>query len=258
MTLLGPRRSTPERIDGPGLDEERLARSHGRVEEVNRLLGGHRALRLHLRDLRDVRGLDLLDVGAGNGSSLLLLGRWARERAGAWRMVGAEIHPGTVRIAARRTRGRDDVALVRADGLRLPFPTDAFDVAISVLTLHHFDDEGARAILREMGRVARLRVLANDLERCVPNYLGARILAATLWRSDPLTRHDGPVSVLRSFTPDELRSAGEDAGLREVRVRRRFPFRLVLEARPPADGASGVAAPTAAAEAGEISTGRDR
>nr|NIP60947.1 methyltransferase domain-containing protein [Gemmatimonadota bacterium]NIR81337.1 methyltransferase domain-containing protein [Gemmatimonadota bacterium]NIT90173.1 methyltransferase domain-containing protein [Gemmatimonadota bacterium]NIU34000.1 methyltransferase domain-containing protein [Gemmatimonadota bacterium]NIV64322.1 methyltransferase domain-containing protein [Gemmatimonadota bacterium] len=136
-------------------------------------------------------------------------------------------------IARRRTRGIGGVHVVRGDGCRLPFATGSFDVAITVLTLHHFDDADVREVLGEMGRVARERVVANDLERCLPNYVGARLLATTLWRRDPLTRHDGPASVLRSFTPAELRAAGEEAGLRDVRVRRRFPWRLVLEARPP-------------------------
>lgn len=233
MTVLGPRRSIAERIDEEDVAVEELARSHRHVERVNTWLGGHRALRIHLRDLRERAAARVLDVGAGNGSTLLDLRSRAPDAGGAWRLVGAEIHPDTARIARSRTRGIGGVHVVRADGARLPFPSDAFDVAVSVLTLHHFDDDGVRTVLREMGRVARERVVANDLERCLPNYAGARLLAATIWRRDPLTRHDGPASVLRSFTPDELRSAGEEAGLRDVRVGRHFPFRLVLDARPP-------------------------
>lgn len=233
MTVLGPRRSIAERIDGDDVTVEELARSHRHVERVNAWLGGHRALRLHLRYLRDGGGARVLDVGAGNGSTLLDLRGRAPDAGGPRTLVGAEVHPDTVRIARARTRGIGDVHVVRADGARLPFPTAAFDVAVSVLTLHHFDDDGVRTVLREMGRVARDRVVVNDLERCLPNYVGARLLAATLWRRDPLTRHDGPASVLRSFTPAELRGAGEDAGLRDVRVIRRVPFRLVLDARPP-------------------------
>lgn len=233
MTVLGPRRSIPERIDADDVEAGELARSHRHVEQVNARLGGHRALRLHLRDLRARSAVRVLDVGAGNGSTLLDLERRSPEAGDPWCLVGAEIHPHTARIARRRTRGTGAVHVVRADGCRLPFQTGSFDVALAVLTLHHFDDAGVREVLREMGRVARERVVANDLERCLPNYVGARILAGTVWRRDPLTRHDGPASVLRSFTPAELRAAGEEAGLRGVRVRRRFPWRLVLEARPP-------------------------
>jgi hypothetical protein len=39
--------------------------------------------------------------------------------------------------------------------------------------------------------------------------------------------HDGLVSIRRGFRPAELRSAFEEAGLPHVRIRRRFPYRLL-------------------------------
>jgi hypothetical protein len=80
--------------------------------------------------------------------------------------------------------------------------------------------------------VARRAVLVSDLERTRLNHLGARVLAATLWRGNPITAHDAPLSVLRAFTAAELAAVGREAGLRRVRVRRHQPFRLVLEGRP--------------------------
>jgi hypothetical protein len=59
------------------------------------------------------------------------------------------------------------------------------------------------------------------------NYAGARLLAATWWRRNRLTRHDGPLSVLRSFTRAELQQLAVRAGLGN-RVERRFFQRIVL------------------------------
>jgi hypothetical protein len=103
------------------------------------------------------------------------------------------------------------------------------DVTICTLTLHHFPEDEAVLLLREMKRVARDRVLVSDLERSRLNHLGARVLAHTLWRTNRLTRHDGPLSVLRSFTAPELLALGRRAGLRGPVVRRYMPWRLVLE-----------------------------
>jgi ubiquinone/menaquinone biosynthesis C-methylase UbiE len=129
------------------------------------------------------------------------------------------------RIAARE----QGLPTVRGDALRLPFAPGSVDVAICTLTLHHFPDEEAVRLLREMKRVARDRVLVSDLERSRLNHLGARVLAHTLWRTNRLTRHDGPLSVLRSFTAPELLELGRRAGLRRPVVRRYMPWRLVLE-----------------------------
>jgi prepilin signal peptidase PulO-like enzyme (type II secretory pathway) len=45
-----------------------------------------------------------------------------------------------------------------------------------------------------------------------------------------LLRHDGALSILRSFKAGELLELGQRAGLLDVWVQRRFPFRLVLSA----------------------------
>lgn len=233
VALLGARARGTELLDREGHDPEELSRSLELVDGVDRWLGGRRALRRHL-DRLDVDGqrLRVLDVGCGAGHGLLALReRWTGQGRGGF-LVGVDRHPQIASLAGRNVGDVREVAVVRGDALRLPFATDAFDLAVCTLTLHHFFGHEALAVVQELARVARLRILVNDLERHVLNYLAARVLALTLWRRSPLTRHDGPLSVRRSFTRGELRRLGEEAGLDEVVVRRHFPFRLVLEGRP--------------------------
>jgi ubiquinone/menaquinone biosynthesis C-methylase UbiE len=155
--------------------------------------------------------------------------------------VGVEVDGTALELARRRSdRGRGagpdppapdrELRLVGGDGRSLPFRSGSFDAVVSTLTLHHASDADAVVLLREMARVGR-RIVVSDLERSLPAYLGARILARTRWRSNRFTRHDGPLSVRRSFTPSELLELGRRAGLSDLRVRRRALFRLVLEAR---------------------------
>lgn len=214
-----------EILDGPVHDLDELSHSLRQVAQVNRWLGGAKALRRHLaRSVRPGGALRVLDVGTGNGDTLRELGTWARRRGAQWHGVGVELSPWCARLARERVE-----AVVRGDALRLPFADASFDVALCTLTLHHFSDSDAAALVREMARVSRGRVLVNDLERTPPNYWGARALAVTLWRGNRITRHDGPLSVLRSFTLPELLEVGKQAGLRGPRVRRHFPWRIVLE-----------------------------
>jgi ubiquinone/menaquinone biosynthesis C-methylase UbiE len=113
--------------------------------------------------------------------------------------------------------------------LQLPFTDGAFDYAVCSLFTHHFTDEGVALVLREMARVARRRVFVIDLHRHALAYLlyttAGRLLVRTA-----LVREDGALSILRGFRPPELRRLAAAAGLREIEVRRRFPFRLVLSA----------------------------
>lgn len=249
-------------LDQPDPDPDELARSLEDLEAVNRWLGGYRVLRQALAPLRELdeasEPVRILDVGTGDGATLLHLRRWAPP---GWRFVGVELSPRIAAVARRRLRasGCPDppergaeptsgtarpgppprIQLLRGDGLQLPFADDSFHAAVCTLTLHHFDDDTAVDLVREMARVAARKVVVNDLERSTLHYLGARILAATVWRNSPVTRHDGPLSVRRSFTRDELRSIGASAGLGVLRVARRFLFRLLLEGTPGADGGDG-------------------
>ena len=231
MPLFAERRLDCELIDGPALAHEALAHSLDQVAAVNRWLGGERGLRQHLAHLRgeDVR---LLDVGTGNGSMLRRLVSWGRERGGRWQGVGLDLHPQVIAIARGARLGGETLRLVRGDALHLPFASGSFDVALCTLTLHHFSDDGAVRLMCELARVARRLVVVSDLERQPLASLSARVLALTWWRANPLTRSDGPLSVLRSFTPAELHGLAQRSGLGSFRVRRHFPFRLILEGRP--------------------------
>lgn len=220
---------SPEKeiLDEPVSDSAELARSLEQVAQVNRLLGGTRALRRHLAPMvAGTSTMSVLDVGTGNGRSMRELASWARRRGSSWRAVGIDSSPQCARLAHV-----DGMAAVEGDALRLPFASRSFDAVLCTLTLHHFADGDAVKLVREMARVSRRLVLVNDLERVAPNYWGARLLAATLWRGNRITRHDGPLSVLRSFTAAELLEVGRRAGLRGVHVQRHFPWRIVLEGR---------------------------
>jgi SAM-dependent methyltransferase len=222
------RSSREELLDGPIDDPQEFARSLVQVAQVNRWLGGNRGLRRCLSPLLQAGGrVSILDVGTGNGETLQETLRWARARGGRWMGAGVDLGPHAAVLARRR-----GLPVAIADARTLPFPDGAFDVVSCTLTLHHFDDSGARALVREMARVARRLVLVSDLERSGAHYLGARALGATLWRRNRFTRHDGPLSVLRSFTAGELLSVGREAGLKEPGVRRFFPWRLVLSGEP--------------------------
>lgn len=227
--MTAPRSLEPEILDGSALDGEELKASLRHVAQVNHWLGGTRALRSHLSPLiRAGERVRLLDVGTGNGETQEEIAAWARRCGCQVRWVGVDLSAQMIALATPGVGG----AVLRADALRLPFADDEFDAVSCTLTLHHFDDQGAVKLVREMARVSRSLVLVNDLERNTVNRVGARLLALTWWRGNRITRHDGPLSVQRSFTAAELLELGRHAGLHAPVVRRHFPWRLVLEGRP--------------------------
>jgi SAM-dependent methyltransferase len=120
---------------------------------------------------------------------------------------------------------------VQGDGLALPFRSRSIDVVICSQVLHHFEGEPMLALLREMHRVARVRVVVSDLRR---SYLAAAGFWLATWplRFHPISRHDGVVSVMRGFTPDDLAAAVRDAVGVEPGVARRLGWRVTTSWSP--------------------------
>ena len=208
------------------------------LRRVNRWLGDASALRRSVlpeigRDVSPeteaggARQFSLLDVGAGTGELLREVARWARERKMRARLVGLELNERSALGIREESRAFEEISAVRGDALRLPFAAGAFDYAMCSLFTHHFRDEGAVAVLREMSRVARRRVYVIDLHRHPVAYYFYTTVGR-LFLHNRLVREDGALSILRGFVPRELRRLAERAGLAKARVERRFPYRLVL------------------------------
>ncbi|MDP9352807.1 MAG: methyltransferase domain-containing protein [Chloroflexota bacterium] len=224
------RREEPELLDSPAQYPEELGPSLAEVRGVNRWLGGTRvALRfLSSRpELAPGATANLLDVGTGTADIPLALAGWARGQGLDLTITATDLSAEVLAHARGHVAGRGDIRLEIADATRLPYADASYDFVLCNLALHHFPPRQAVLVLREMYRVARRAILINDLQRSRPAYWGARLLFGLVTR-DPMTSHDGPLSVLRSYTVSELRELAEEAGLRRYTVRSRPLFRLEL------------------------------
>jgi ubiquinone/menaquinone biosynthesis C-methylase UbiE len=235
MTRLARAEHADELMDRPDVDPAVLADALDHVAAVNRWLGGRRALLRHLPWALEQQTRPgparVLDVGTGSGDLPLAVSAWSRRHGRPVQITAVDLHGRTLRVATERTRHDPVVRLARADGLQLPFDTGAFDAGLMSMTLHHMDGPALTGILRELRRVTRGgAVLVGELERSLPGYLSARLLAATVWRRNPVTRHDGPLSVRRAFTADELVDLAREAGFSAPSAHRHPFFRVVLRA----------------------------
>jgi SAM-dependent methyltransferase len=208
------------------------------LRRVNRWLGDARALKRSVlpeveRDAAPEAGaggaleFSLLDLGAGTGELLREVARWARGRGMKARLVGLELNKRSALGILEESRGFGEIKAVRGDALRLPFADASFDYAMCSLFTHHFRDDAAVALLREMSRVARRRVYVIDLHRHPIAYYFYTTVAR-LFLHNRLVREDGALSILRGFVPRELRRLAARAGLTTAKVERCFPYRLVL------------------------------
>jgi len=221
-----------EYIDTGNYTAEEYEGCIGELQFVNRWMGDAHSLKVTL--LREVeehglKSFSVLDVGAGSGELLRVAATWARQTKRQVRAVGLELNERMAKSINEESDQFDEISSVIGDALDLPFPDAQFDYVICSLVTHHLVDEQVVQILQEMSRVAKRRIFVIDLHRHPVAYLLYTTLAKLVLHNR-LIRHDGALSILRSFKADELLELAQRAGLRDISVERHFPFRLVLSA----------------------------
>jgi SAM-dependent methyltransferase len=226
--LTPPKRRGIEILDDPDVDPDVVTRSLADVVRSNSLFGGLSSAIDELKDaFKDVpRKATLLDVGTGLGDIPCRAREVARQNGIDLTTVGLD----SALELARASRSVLTLA-VCGDALRLPFADHSVDIVMCSQVLHHFAGADALKLLREMNRVARVRVIVSDLRR-------SWIAAAGLWlasfplRFHAVSRHDGVVSVMRGFTPEELVDTVREAVARKPVVHRRRGFRVTTSWAP--------------------------
>lgn len=229
LDLLTPsRRRGVEILDSPDIDPAIVTRSLADVARANALFGGVSSAIDEIKDvLNEMKSSGtLLDVGTGLGDIPCRARDIARKNGVELTTIGLDA------VCELATASRRAVSFaVCGDALRLPFADNSIDIVMCSQVLHHFTGLDAVTLLREMNRVARLRVIVSDLRR-------SWIAAAGLWlvsfplRFHAVSRHDGVVSVMRGFTPSELVDTVHQAVARKPRARRRRGFRVTASWSP--------------------------
>lgn len=200
------------------------------VSRANALFGGTRAVvsEVLVACASGTRVRTLLDVGTGIGDIPRAARAAALARGVSLEVMGVELSEPAARVA-REVTG----AAVVADAFHLPFANGSIDIVTCSQVLHHFDAATGATLLRELDRVARVRVIVSEIRR-------SWAAAAGVWlASFPLgfhttSRHDGVLSVLRGFTADELGALIATSVQHPAASRRRFGFRVTAHWTPTA------------------------
>ena len=172
------------------------------------------------------RVLRVLDVGCGEGDMLRRVHRWATRAGRRVELTGLDINP--LGIAAARAATPPGVPINYRTADVFDPGLGQYDVVLSALFTHHLTDPQLAEFLRTLEATAAHAWFINDLHRHPLAFHGFRALSrAAGWHR--FVRHDGPISVARSFRRADWRRLLNEAGLGGVaEIRWHMPFRYCV------------------------------
>lgn len=226
--MLEQRALADELMDDPGLDPlvyAEVMRDLGRVNAVT--LARRPTLAFLTRALGTRTSFRLLDVGYGGGDMLRAIAVWAKKRGIDATLTGIDLNPRSE--AAARATTPEALPIHYMTGDYAALGSEPFDFIISSLVAHHMTHGELIAFLRFMDQRAARGWFINDLHRHGFAWAGFPLLAQIM-RWHPIVRHDGQLSIARSYRRSEWPPILAEAGVNGAVVSNRFPFRLCVEA----------------------------
>ena len=176
---------------------------------------------------RQLKPVHIVDVGCGYGDMLRRVHEWAEEKQLPVQLTGIDVNPDAIR-AAREVTMPGTVTFLAGHGADFE-PPEGIDLVISSLLTHHMENPEIVDFLDWMESSAQMGWFINDLHRQPTPYNVFRIASRfTSWH--PFVKHDGPVSILRSFREEDWRLLCRAAAIPEDEyiIREYWPARLCV------------------------------
>ena len=232
MRSFAQRSSQLEEMEAPDISETELTDCLNDLARANTLTMARPPtlgwLAGATRGLPRGASFTLLDVGYGQGDMLRAIYRWAVKRGLEPRLTGIDLSPWSASAATAATDPSWQVSYLVGDVFDYK-PDEPIDFVVSSLVAHHMSDDQLVRFIGWMEQNARRGWFINDLHRHPIAYYGYSVLSAAsgLHR---MVRHDGLISVTRSFTRADWRRLLTAAQIApaSVRIDWRFPFRICI------------------------------
>jgi 2-polyprenyl-3-methyl-5-hydroxy-6-metoxy-1,4-benzoquinol methylase len=219
------KRSTElEIMDNFALDHQEIDPVLAELETINKLLGGFSVFYDAFKKLNLSDGNTVSDWGCGGGDSLKVLDKYFKKRNLNLKFIGIDATESAVEYAIKTNKNYTNLSFRLADVLKENFNKNEFDVVISSLFTHHFDDDAWVLLIKKMLFASKKAVIINDLHRHPLAYHSIGLLTQIFSKS-PMVKHDSKLSVLRSFSKKELKVLLTKAGAQKYTIKWMWAFR---------------------------------
>jgi 2-polyprenyl-3-methyl-5-hydroxy-6-metoxy-1,4-benzoquinol methylase len=191
----------------------------------NALFLNHRLIYGYLKQILDPEGINsILDVGCGGGDLLEYLALRLERDGFRFSLTGVDANSAAVALAKRRTKAWRNVRVVRG---RAEEVEGSYQVAVVSQVLHHLSPADASSMLKFVYGAVSRGIVISDFVRSRAAYWLVKA-GVYLTTNDGVHRHDGPLSVLRSYTDKEIGRLMREAGIRRFSIHKAFPRKFII------------------------------
>ena len=229
MPLNTKYRSTEAEImDDFNLGGDELEANLDEIAKINTILGGN-ALTINginrlIGNHKKIEELKIVDLGCGNGDMLRRIAKNRKFRSIKLKLIGVDANAHTISYANTLSSGYPNIEYHCLDIFSDDFLKLDYDIAISTLTLHHFNDNQVFSIMQKLINKATIGIVINDLQR---SRLAYRLfqLISVIFNLSKISSHDGLTSILRGFKREELEKVSGELLIKKYSIHWKWAFR---------------------------------
>lgn len=231
MPDFSKRSYEPEMMDDLNMEGEELASTLRQIANVNRWLGGTALILNGIKKIiekgKKSETLKIADFGCGGGEILREIAIWARKNQIKLELTGFDANAYTIAYAKAQSAAFSEIKYEQLDIFEFEAIQNQFDISLCSLFLHHFNDAQILMIIKKLYAASSKAVLINDLQRSKLAYNLFKLVTFVLSASK-MVRHDGLLSIRKSFRKNELKSLATEASVNKFTINWKWAFRYEM------------------------------
>jgi ubiquinone/menaquinone biosynthesis C-methylase UbiE len=231
MIDLAKRSLKKELLDGNNIPFKDIVINLKELDFINTHLGGHSiTIKGFQKLLQKRKRVSLCEIGCGGGDNLRVIEKYCKKKKIYSELTGIDINNECIKYA--RQAGIKNINFIVSDYKKVIFENKKPDIIFCSLFCHHFSDEQLIEMMNWMKKNSMIGFFINDLQRNLLAYYSIKFLTG-LFSKSYLVKNDAPLSVLRGFTRNELKTIFERSGIKNYEIKWNWAYRYLITVATP-------------------------
>ena len=217
-----------EIMDDFDLEGAELKEALDKIAKINQFLGGNKltlqGLKTLLKNADKTFEIVVVDIGCGNGDMLRYIAEFGIKNQYNFKLIGIDANAFTINYALELSKEYSNISYKCMDIFDKSFEDVKYDIILTTLTLHHFENHKIISLLKVFTTNSRFGIIINDLHRSIFAYRLFQ-LVCVVFKLNTMSKNDGLTSILRGFKKQELQEFCNQLNFRKYSIRWKWAFR---------------------------------